>query len=146
MIKIVVHTETIHKAGAKRMFQIRLPQNALALDGVSVTGSKTALTTDLNLSNKNRYCGWLTLQVGEKDNCYADLVPFANAELNVHNPSERVGIDAEKAWWFSGTKSRFFSVGVPIKNKLIEGYYEDHAIGANYPYELKIYLEVDTRS
>lgn len=146
MKKIVVHTETIHKAGTKRMFQMRLPQNAVALEGVIVTGSKTVMTTDLNLSNKNRYCGWLMLQAGETDSCYADLVPFANADLNVYNLSERVGIDAQTAWWFSGTKSSFFSVCVPLKNKFIEGYYEDHAIGANYPYELKIYLEVDTRT
>ena len=126
------------------MFQITLPKNACVCNGVLIEATKTILPSDIQLIGKNRYCGWATLQIpSERDVFFSELVPFSNSELQSYRPTVSVGIDEQKSWWFSGTKRDFFNVSVPTKSKHIEGYYEDHAIGANYPYEVKIYIEIE---
>lgn len=146
MRKILIHTETITKAGVKKMFQITLPKNTSECNGILIEATKTTLPTEIQLNGKNRNCGWVTLQIpSERDVFFSELVPFSNSELQSYRPTVSVGIDEQKAWWFSGTKRDFFSVSVPTKSTIIEGYYEDHAIGVNYPYTVRIYLEVDNR-
>lgn len=144
MRKILIHSETITKAGTKKMFQIQLPKNTCVCTGILIQATKTTLPTEIQFSGKNRYCGWVTLQIpSERDVFFSELIPFSNSELQSYRPTVSVGIDEQKSWWFSGTKKEFFSVSVPTKSRIIDGYYEDHAIGANYPYELKIHIEIE---
>ena len=146
MRKILIHTEIITKAGIKKMFQIMLPKNTSECNGILIEATKTTLPTDIQLSGKNRYCGWASLQIpSERDVFFSELIPFCNYELEVYRPTVSVRIDEQKQWSFSGTKRDFFSVSVPTKSTIIEGYYEDHAIGVNYPYTVRIYLEVDNQ-
>ena len=147
MRKILIHSETITRAGTKKMFQIKLPKNTRVCTGILIQATKVALPTEASFNGKNRYCGWVTLQIpSERDVFFSELVPFCNYELEVYRPTVSVGIDEQKQWSFSGTKYDFFSVSVPTKSTLIEGYYEDQEIGINYPYELKIYLELESEN
>ncbi|NOQ75640.1 MAG: hypothetical protein GQ574_26770 [Crocinitomix sp.] len=145
MRKILIHNETITKAGVKRLFQIVLPKNTLVCNGILIEATKTTLPTENQFIGKNRYCGWVTLQIpNERDVFFSELIPFFSSELQTYRPTLSVGLDEQKPWWFSGTKREFFSVSVPTKSMLIEGYYEDHAIGTNYPYQVRIYLEIES--
>ena len=141
MKKILIHSKKINKQGAKIMFQIKIPTDVKQVKGLLIEATRTGLATGITSMQSPFHCGWITLSIPDKrDVFYSDLVEFTEVQQLV---TDQIGIAGENSWWLNGTKRDFFSVSVPIENTIIDGYFEDHTVGIQTPYTLKIYLETE---
>lgn len=143
MNKVIQHSESIQKMGAKRQFQIKLPRTAMTVKGILITAQFENTTTVL-LSPYPSYSGWLQLSIPEKrDTFYSELIAFENHKQSQLSSIQKfgLGITEQDERWFNDMPTGFYSIDVPIENTIIDGYYED-LTDVEVPYTLNVYFKI----
>ncbi len=127
-IKETVKILTITKQKEKINFQIRHPENVLAIIGIAVTCDKIADHLDpvggADIPNKGSIAGYVSLSVPQK----GDVVFGDDVQLDNNDYADLI----EKAVWglaqdISGAKKRdyYLKTFLPVNKTLLEGFYED---------------------
>ena len=158
MKRHLIHTIEVKKPGAKLQFQIKLPRTVNKITGIQLA---IAPKIDPNQGTTNPphegeippneqpiirepERGSLRLRIPERrDVFYSENVHFPSHALNGYWDFNEPGLVKMNEWWFSGMRQKYYTVDVPIRDTMIEGYYEDHSTDSEVDYVLKIYFKLN---
>ncbi len=144
MDKIIIHHLRITQKLEKQLFQILLPENAIAITGIAVTVDKHVVKVGFESIN-NMMIGMIHLKnadVGDR---------FFAQDVHALNEPPEYEITGES---FPYTKSYFritfpemLETYQPVTSTILDGFYEDTATGgdggASYgSYNVRIYLQL----
>lgn len=148
MKKQIVHIVDVERNGQKIQFQIKLPLNAEKITALKITAIPQVRKDDrkqiesLPIENE---VGWLWLRIPEKrDVFYSEsvkrILPIYNLTITNHKPLDDFD---HGTFWTQGKIEEFFSINVPIKTNIVEGFYIDRITTGNQKYRLRIYLTLE---
>lgn len=141
-MKTIIHSETISFFNTKAFFQIPLPRDAQSIKGILIT----LVGTD-NFIVETPDAGSLWLQVaGEQNTFFAQDIGLINDNQNIELiPAVQNFFFPNNELFIHAKKTEFFSLEVPLKAKMIEGFYENYMfLLLGNSYQLQIYLKLST--
>ena len=140
-IRHIVKTLVIRKSSELTRFQIRHPENACALTGISVNTSQSR-------PNDNSVCGQLELFIADRgDLAFTEELRFdTNNYQDITENTINQSIVPRTFGW-SGTLFSFFKTHYRINQAMMEGIYLDLSTtapdGRFNSYTIQIYLEYE---
>ncbi len=140
MEKFIIHQLTIIQQSEKQLFQIYLPENAIAVTGIDVSCDKHIYRVGME-AIQNAAIGFVRLFVADTGHKLFSKNLHAVSELP---QQEIIGEEFTAPKLYSNmNKSEMFKTYQPVLSTIIEGFYEDltTGVGGSYPsYKVRIYL------
>lgn len=141
----LLHSIKVLKPGAKMQLRIEMPSNIKRITGVlPVINSKGFLGHQTNPNFPIPFTGSLWLRCSDKrDVFYAENVKESLSNTDALNLYSEGGFLSSQRKWSQGKTPELFSIDVPVKHTIIEGYFEDTSLKHMKGYTLEIYLTTE---